>query len=190
MKAFYEDPFFNDQFESSIFDEFDDYMRQIRNHFNNLFNSAFQIKPVKTKQISDSKNIESKSTSNPENSKNTSSPEISQMESNLTKGDNPKNYVYSSKFSSYSDGNGVTHTKYKVSDSIHGTKMAETRRIGDRAITWKRVINKEGSIEDKETIHNIKEKDKFTQEWEERSQKCFGISGNRNISHSDQGAIQ
>jgi hypothetical protein len=167
-------------------------MRQIRNHFNNLFNSAFQIKP---KQISDSKNTESKNTSNTENlkniePKNASNTENSQPKSNSTKIDNPKNYVYSSKFSSYSNGNGVTHTKYKVSDSIHGTKMAETRRIGDRAITWKRVVNKEGSIEDKETMHNIKEKDKFTQEWEERSQKCFGVSGNRNISHSDQNALQ
>jgi hypothetical protein len=44
--------------------------------------------------------------------------------------------------------------------------MTEARRIGDRSITWKRVIGKEGSIKDKERRRNIEEneKDKFSQE--------------------------
>jgi hypothetical protein len=72
--------------------------------------------------------------------------------------------------------------------------MTETRRIGDRSITWKRVIGKEGSIKDKEARYNIEEneKDKFAQEWEEKSpkNKYFEASDNKNLEHSDQVAIQ
>jgi alkylated DNA nucleotide flippase Atl1 len=39
--------------------------------------------------------------------------------------------------------------------------MRETRRIGDQSITWKRVINQEGDIEDKETRHNVAENEKI-----------------------------
>jgi hypothetical protein len=161
-KAFYEDPFFNDDefnhFGNYIFEEFNNDMQEMRNNFN----SIFQTKPAIDQSISDANGFNS---------------QIPQQ-----------NYVYNSNFSSYSDSNGMTHTKYKVSDNIHGTKIAETRRIGDQAITWKRIINKEGRIEDKETLHNIKEKDKFTQEWDERFDKCF--AGNRSIDHPDHAAIQ
>jgi hypothetical protein len=205
-KAFYDDPFFNDDFFNNnfyhqsvghFFDEFNNRFQQMNNYFDKLFNSAFQIKPAiedqKAKQSSNSKEAgdHSSKNTNESNSKQIDSP----TKPNITETQAPQQeYFYSSRFSSYSDSSGIGHTKCKVSDNIHGTQMTETRRIGDRSITWKRVIGKEGSIKDKETRHNIgeNEKDKFAQEWGEKSpkNKYFEASDNKNLEHSDQVAIQ
>jgi hypothetical protein len=239
-KAFYEDPFFNDdyydRFENYIFKEFNDHMLQMMNHFNQLWNSFFPIKADNPKQIknnnkstnishantaktdpkvdSNSAKIESKADpditkTEPNADPNIINPNVAKTESNVVKADSnttkadsntkkvapntetsipQEKYIYHSKYSSYSNSNGIAHAKYKVYDNIHGTKMAETRRIGDQGITWKREINKEGCIEDKEVIHNIgeNEKDKFIQEWEERSSKYFDHS----LNHPDHIAIQ
>jgi hypothetical protein len=246
-KAFYEDPFFNDdyydRFENYIFKEFNDHMLHMMNHFNQLWNSFFLIKAdnpqqiksnvkstnishtniAKTEPKADSNSAKTASKADPGKTKtepnadpNITNPNVAKTESNIVKTDpNPEKadsnaikansntkktvpntetaipqekYIYHSKYSSYSNSNGIAHTKYKVYNNIHGTKMTETRRIGDQGITWKREINKEGCIEDKEVTHNISEneKDKFMQEWEERSSKYF----NHSLNHSDHIAIQ
>jgi predicted dithiol-disulfide oxidoreductase (DUF899 family) len=190
--SFQEDPFFNDnsndQFEDYIFDEFNNHIQKMDAHFNNLCNSVFQ-----TKSTIENKRLKQKNNSRKMN--NDSNQNINSSVSRQTNSQTPQqNYFYSSRFSSYSDSNGITHMKSKVSDNINGTKMTETRGIGNQSITWKRKISKEGCVEDKETKNKIEEneKDKFVHEWEEKSSKFkyFGINNNKKINNPNSGAIQ
>jgi hypothetical protein len=100
--------------------------------------------------------------------------------------DESEPYHYSSTTTSYSDWNGLTHTERKVYDSTHGTKITETRKIGDKSIIRNRKIDHQGKIKEKETRHNIEddEIEEFTEEWKNRGGECFEIclSGERTES--------
>ena len=79
-----------------------------------------------------------------------------------------EDYQYSSETkSSYS--NGVSHTKTRTTDSRTGkTNYIETRRIGDKSVTMKREIDKDGKQTNTHSLQNVKEEelDQFNHEWE------------------------
>jgi hypothetical protein len=95
-----------------------------------------------------------------------------------------KSYYYSSTTASYSDGTGLTHTKRKVRDNVHGTQFTETRKIGDKSITRNRETDLQGKVEETETRYNITAEDEieaFEKEWENRRKINQGICFNEEI---------
>jgi hypothetical protein len=120
--------------------------------------------------------------------------------------DESESYHYSSKTTSYSDGNGLTRTERKVYDSTHRAKIIGTRKIGDKSIIRDREIDYQGKNKgknkgkikgknkEKEIRYNIEddENEAFKEEWKNRGGECFEIcfSGERTESVSETFQIQ
>ena len=74
--------------------------------------------------------------------------------------------------SMYTNSDGVQHIYREESDSKAGQhKIVETRRIGDKSMTLHRVTNKDGSVEEHETMKNIKDEEveRFKNDWVSRN---------------------
>jgi hypothetical protein len=193
---FSNDPFFNedhyDPFSNDIFGEFDRHMQKMNNFMNHMSNSDFDANPAIDYHTQQQKRRSSTVDEPSEQSKTSKKGPIveesddQRQPSNRTRNQTQtpipqQGYCYSSSMTSYSDGNGVVHTKSRISDNVHGTRFTETRKIGDRSVTWKRDIDKDGQVQDTETRHNIYDEDveQFSRDWDQRKANQNSIGYNR-----------
>lgn len=98
-------------------------------------------------------------------------PIVEEEEENEEEGE-PQYYTCSS--SMYTTSDGVQHIYREEQDSKSGKKkIIETRRIGNKSITHHKVTEKDGSVTEHESRHNIKpdEVDEFNKQWSSRNSK-------------------
>jgi hypothetical protein len=202
--SFFDDDFYNttdniDDFSRNIFNSFEQHTRMMNQFLSNAFggNHSIEDQSEGRRQGSGRSSEGNQSRSSGQTNQGRSSNQArSSNQPRVQEPDDeqhqPQGYFYSSTTTTYSDGSGVFHARRKVQDNAHGTRFTETRRIGDKSVTWNRDVDKEGRTYDTETRHNIQDNEvgSFAAEWERRrpqQQQQIGYSPSSNTGQRPKG---
>ena len=163
-KKWFDDPFFKD-------DDFDKEFKKMEKEMNKMFSSKHEEMEYEERRSHKTKprvqELDEHGNEKP------SGPIIEEPDDEKPKHKTKKTYYYSSS-TSYTNSNGVQHATKKTYDSNSGkTEVTEMRKIGDQAVTRRREIDSDGTVNDRYDMLNLDEGNvgEFNEKWNKSNTK-------------------